>query len=439
MNKQLIVAAVGALVLPLSFVAKADGVTGGTEFTVYGRVVAGLDRQDSDKEGESAVWDFGATGRGGSGHQQSRLGFKGDRDLGNGMNAGFKMEQGLNSGSDAGFNTRHRYVYLSGGFGTLTIGQQSNPYLMGANWAQEWYLGGNTVGSFREEGIGYSMSNGPFSLSVLLTGDNGDSSVGNEPRVSATGTGNVRACVQGVCRTVSGAASGLTDIMSGDANDVTAAELAAANQRRLAAEESAYADLAALRTALNSALDDAHLTADEATEKNGQIDARNALARETADYRKAEEDIDRTIIGASYDFGVVKVGVGYNGDNTDSDYDWFAVGASGSHGAFGYYVGWQQKSDSRKKVAGTDIGESDQDGWGMFLSYDMSEADRVYMEYETLEDDFGDNNDVDYTILGYSHKFGGGVNFIGEYRTMSDSATNAPEPTRLALTMLVNF
>jgi len=388
MNKQLIVAAVGALVLPLSFVAKADGVTGGTEFTVYGRVVAGLDRQDSDKEGESATWDFGATGRGGSGHQQSRLGFKGDRDLGNGMNAGFKMEQGLNSGGDAGFNTRHRYVYLSGGFGTLTIGQQSNPYLMGANWAQEWYLGGNTVGSFREEGIGYSMSNGPFSLSVLLTGDNGDASAGNAR----------------------------TDLAEADITD--AQRLAYNIENPAAGGGIGTASKADIATALNAA---------------------NTIANENAASRVADEDIDRTIIGASYDFGVVKVGVGYNGDNTDSDYDWFAVGASGSHGAFGYYVGWQQKSDARKKVAGSTTGEEDQDGWGMFLSYDMSEADRVYMEYETLEDDFGANNDVDYTILGYSHKFGGGVNFIGEYRTMSDSATNAPEPTRLALTMLVNF
>jgi len=396
MNKQLIVAAVGALVLPLSFVAKADGVTGGTEFTVYGRVVAGLDRQDSDKEGESAVWDFGATGRGGSGHQQSRLGFKGDRDLGNGMNAGFKMEQGLNSGGDAGFNTRHRYVYLSGGFGTLTIGQQSNPYLMGANWAQEWYLGGNTVGSFREEGIGYSMSNGPFSLSVLLTGDNSDAETTALSRLADT----------------------RTDTTQGSVTPETDAEYIA----RLTDKDTTGSG----EVARNTGEDDAAFIA--------RLERLNAAAASAN-----SEDIDRTIIGASYDFGVVKVGVGYNGDNTDSDYDWFAVGASGSHGAFGYYVGWQQKSDSRKKVAGSTTGEEDQDGWGMFLSYDMSEADRVYMEYETLEDDFGDNNDVDYTVLGYSHKFGGGVNFIGEYRTMSDSATNAPEPTRLALTMLVNF
>ena len=431
MNKQLIVAAVGALVLPLSFVAKADGVTGGTEFTVYGRVVAGLDRQDSDKEGESAVWDFGATGRGGSGHQQSRLGFKGDRDLGNGMNAGFKMEQGLNSGGDAGFNTRHRYVYLSGGFGTLTIGQQSNPYLMGANWAQEWYLGGNTVGSFREEGIGYSMSNGPFSLSVLLTGDNGDASASDTPGPALARIADTDPMTDG-------------PQAEADAAYITRLQAAVFRAQRNGETDTQYAtnlanagfqQLADTRT-------DTTVGSVTAETDAAYITRLQGLTRTAADpdaARVADEDIDRTIIGASYDFGVVKVGVGYNGDNTDSDYDWFAVGASGSHGAFGYYVGWQQKSDARKKVAGSTTGEEDQDGWGMFLSYDMSEADRVYMEYETLEDDFGDNNDVDYTVLGYSHKFGGGVNFIGEYRTMSDSATNAPEPTRLALTMLVNF
>jgi len=347
-TKILLAAVAGALVLPVPMASQAD-VMGGTDFTIYGRVVAGIDRQDSDKEGENAVWDLGATGRDGGGQQQSRLGFKADRDLG-GMTVGFKMEQGLNSGSTATINSRHRYVYMSGDFGTLTLGNQSNPYLMGANWAQEWYLGGNTVGSFREEGIGYAWSNDAFNLNVLLTGNNGDS-----------------------------------------------AQTTAAN--------------------INSAAG-----------------------------RVADETIDRTIVGASYDFGVVKVGVGYNADNTENNHDWTAIGVSGSVDRFGYYFGYQTKSDARPTAEQNAQGARNQDqtGWGTFLSYDISDADKVYLEYETLEYDKGAASEQTYTIIGYSHNFGGSTRFIGEYRTHDNDGVDAdgdnnPDPSRLTLTVMVSF
>jgi len=354
-TKILLAAVAGALVLPVPMASQAD-VMGGTDFTIYGRVVAGIDRQDSDVEGQNAVWDLGATGRDGSGQQQSRLGFKADRDLG-GMTVGFKMEQGINSGGSASLNTRHRYVYMSGDFGTLTLGMQSNPYLMGANWAQEWYLGGNTVGSFREEGIGYAWSNNAFNLNVLLTGNNGDATQTTPTNINSP-TGRV-----------------------------------------------------------------------------------------------ADETIDRTIVGASYDFGVVKVGVGYNADNTENNHDWTAIGVSGSVDRFGYYFGYQTKSDARPTAEQTDTStvatnrNQDQTGWGMFLSYDISDADKVYLEYETLEYDKGakdiggaaDNPAGTHTIIGYSHNFGGSTRFIGEYRTRSYEMANAAEPSRLTLTVMVSF
>jgi len=349
-TKILLAAVAGALVLPVPMASQAD-VMGGTDFTIYGRVVAGAVRTDSGASDESAVWDLGATGRDGTGDRQSRLGFKADRDLG-GMTVGFKMEQGINSGRTGGLNTRHRYVYMSGDFGTLTLGMQGNPYLMGANWAQEWYFGGNTVGSFREEGIGYAWSNDAFNLNVLLTGNNGASS--NTDRTTPAG-------------------------------------------------------------------------------------------------RVADETIDRTIIGASYDFGVVKVGVGYNKDNTENDYDWTSIGVSGSVDRFGYYFGYQTKSDSRQsgtedatgntpRTGGmqSDVGNQDQSGWGTFLSYDISDADKVYLEYETQEDDWGTKPETTYTVVGYSRNLGGSARFIAEYgKTDNDGA--AADPTNLALTVMVSF
>jgi len=390
-TKILLAAVAGALVLPVPMASQAD-VMGGTDFTIYGRVVAGVDRQDSDVDGQSAVWDLGATGRDGSGQQQSRLGFKADRDLG-GMTVGFKMEQGINSGGSASLNTRHRYVYMSGDFGTLTLGMQSNPYLMGANWAQEWYLGGNTVGSFREEGIGYAWSNNAFNLNVLLTGNNGEASAENEDAETLTAT---------------------VDADPRTTGDQRESQQALAHRQAVA----------------------------------------NSVNR--GKYRTADETIDRTIIGASYDFGVVKVGVGYNKDNTENDYDWTAIGVSGSVDRFGYYFGYQQKSDARQVAGGTStVGKEDQDGWGVFLSYDLSDADKVYLEYETLANDFasapvgtqtasGAKYESTYTVLGYSHNFGGSARFIGEYRTTDHNGANhlgveRPDPSRLTLTVMVSF
>ncbi|MDD9814590.1 MAG: porin [Gammaproteobacteria bacterium] len=389
-TKILLAAVAGALVMPVPMASQAD-VMGGTDFTIYGRVVAGAVRTDTGRSNESAVWDLGATGIDGSQDRGSRVGFKADRDLG-GLTVGFKLERGFDqtiyqtcagvstdsngnvdhttagshvasgkcpSGSRGttrthrnGFNARHQYVYLSGDFGTVTIGNQSNPYLMGANWAQEWYFGGNTVGSFREEGIGYAWSNDAFNLNVLLTGNNGDSS---------------------------------------------------------------------------------------------------STDRTTAAGRVADETIDRTIIGASYDFGVVKVGFGYNKDNTENDYDWTSIGVSGSVDRFGYYVGYQTKSDSRQSGATadtgntprpggmqSDVGNQDQSGWGTFLSYDISDADKVYLEYETQEDDWGTKPETTYTVVGYSRSLGGSARFIAEYGK-TDYDGSAADPTNLALTVMVGF
>ena len=396
MNKKLIATLAGALVLPASMVAM-----GATDYSIYGRVIAGLDWQDSDAAGESATWDLGATGKNGNGNQQSRLGFKADRDLGNGLSAGFKLEQGFNA-DDGPNNQRHRYVYLSGGFGTVTIGNQNNPYLMGANWAQEWYLGGNTVGSFREEGIGYSNSWGAFSLNVLLTGDNGNAATTPITRI-ATDTDPDTAGVQAE-----------TD--------------GALIERLTAAGVPGSGGDSLIRAEANNL--GVYVPETEA-ERATRLLAANAAAA-AANKRVADETIDKTIIGASYDFGVAKVGVGYNGDNTDSGYDWTSIGVSGAFDNFGYYVGYQTKSDARSDM------DEDVSGWGTFLYYDASEADRLYLEYEAEEDDFGADNERTYTILGYSHNFGAGTRFIGEYRTTDDDG-NDEEPSRLALTMMVSF
>jgi len=433
MNKQLIVAAVGALILPLSFVAKADGVTGGTEFTVYGRVVAGADREDSDKDGESATWDFGAT-QAGSRNQQSRLGFKSDRDLGNGMSAGFKLEQGFDAGG--GLNgSRHRYVYLSGGFGKLTLGNDGTMY-DSTGYDGAYFLGGAFRGSGRRDGIHYSNSMGPFSFGVTLAGVSGDSSA------VATNTALIAAETNAefLARVLAAAIEHSEDVIPergmGDDDATYASDLNAL----LPADERLTQRPVETDEQRRKRLSDATGVRRGVGEADAAFDARlNAAAENTQaskDARIADEDIDRTIIGASYDFGAFRLIAAYDGDNTDTSRDYTAISVKGDVGALSYQVGYETQDDATKG------GENDHTVAGLFLAYSASENDTLYMEYETRDDDdmvAGGNEDATNTLLGYSHTFGGGAVFVAEYRSTDNDARNSPDPSRLSLAMIVNF
>jgi predicted porin len=63
----------------------------------------------------------------------SRLGFKGEEALGNGLKAIFQLEYGLNIdnnsgiGATGGVNARQQFVGLAGGFGTVALGRQYSP------------------------------------------------------------------------------------------------------------------------------------------------------------------------------------------------------------------------------------------------------------------------------------------------------------------------
>lgn len=59
----------------------------------------------------------------------SRLGFKGDEDLGNGLTALWQIEQEFNVDTGDAFNhARDTFIGLGGGFGTVLAGKLSTPY-----------------------------------------------------------------------------------------------------------------------------------------------------------------------------------------------------------------------------------------------------------------------------------------------------------------------
>jgi predicted porin len=77
----------------------------------------------------------------------SRLGFKGEEDLGNGLNALFVLETGI-AADAGGFNQankafgRQSFVGLQGDFGTLTLGRQYTSYFLTLNQVADPFASG---------------------------------------------------------------------------------------------------------------------------------------------------------------------------------------------------------------------------------------------------------------------------------------------------------
>ncbi|MDH3388762.1 MAG: porin [Gammaproteobacteria bacterium] len=112
----------------------------------YASIRAGLVNVDNGDGADSSI-DFASASRG------SRIGFKGETDLGNGMTAYGKYEWGVNAGSGGSGvgSTRHGIVGLKGDFGSLTIGHQWHTYYDNinavvdiANWNSGYYSVGRT-------------------------------------------------------------------------------------------------------------------------------------------------------------------------------------------------------------------------------------------------------------------------------------------------------
>ena len=150
MNRKLLVAVVsGALVLPMTAQVNADA-------TVYGSLRYGVQMADAD--GASTDWQLGN-------NKGSRFGIKGEAEAGEGLTAGFKIERTLGDS----LNKRHEHVYLSGGFGKITLGQQDAPYYGATTWDGAPFLGGGTDFIFRTQGVSYASAlGGPFNFSILV-------------------------------------------------------------------------------------------------------------------------------------------------------------------------------------------------------------------------------------------------------------------------------
>lgn len=117
MNKKLIAAAItAALAAPMA--AAHAGVT------VYGKADVSLDSIDTggvDTTTTKAKSLYGSS-------NSSRIGVKGDMDLGGGLKAVYGMEWGVGMyGATGDLSQRNRYAGLAGGFGSVELGYQDTP------------------------------------------------------------------------------------------------------------------------------------------------------------------------------------------------------------------------------------------------------------------------------------------------------------------------
>lgn len=114
----------------------------------------------------------------------SRIGLKGSTDLGNGMTVSGRWEFGANAdNSDDGIEgTRLGWVGLSGGFGSITAGNQWSTYFntIGSHISPTYFLGPQFQGPFRTANtIQYSNGFGPVSISADVRADDANDGGGN--------------------------------------------------------------------------------------------------------------------------------------------------------------------------------------------------------------------------------------------------------------------
>jgi len=134
------------------------------EVSVYGHVHNGVVSKSFEGDSKGTATDVNANG--------SRFGFRAGGDLGNGLSALAHLELGVGTDSSAtGTSTRHGYVGLSGGFGRVTVGQQSGAFHTTVHVDQSiWNAGidGISPGSRTPNTIKYSNAVGPLSIQADL-------------------------------------------------------------------------------------------------------------------------------------------------------------------------------------------------------------------------------------------------------------------------------
>lgn len=138
--------------IAMAVLAASGAVLAQSSVTLYGRADLNVTKLSGTGAAPVAVTDGSANGPG-----ASRLGVKGEEDLGGGLKAAFLVEAGFNADANGGTGTilgsRNSYVDLIGSFGTVRAGRHLNPALL-------------HVGAFSAFSTDYGLASGSKVLSI---------------------------------------------------------------------------------------------------------------------------------------------------------------------------------------------------------------------------------------------------------------------------------
>ncbi|GAB3243951.1 porin [Chitinimonas naiadis] len=158
MNKKLIALAVSAAVMaPAAFAAE-------NQVTLYGQMNLAL----------QATKTPGGSDQFGVGNLSSRVGFKGQEDLGGGSLAFFQIETGVapDDASQSRWASREGWLGLKGDFGSIKLGRGKSLYTLATEEFDPWYqdqslgLTANSINYRVDNTIRYEFASGPWSAGL---------------------------------------------------------------------------------------------------------------------------------------------------------------------------------------------------------------------------------------------------------------------------------
>lgn len=156
MNKKLIALAVASA-------AMAPAALAADEVVMYGQVNVGvvIDSHYQNDGEQLRVDNLGTS---------SRIGFKGNEKLGNGLTAWFRIENGIapDDASASGWATREGWVGLKGDFGNVALGRGKSAYQLAVE-EFDWFDGPLTLGINEVDGMNASR----FNNTIKYSGDFG--------------------------------------------------------------------------------------------------------------------------------------------------------------------------------------------------------------------------------------------------------------------------
>lgn len=351
MNKKLIALAVGGVVS--APVAYAD-------ITAYGRINNAIDFSDGDTDISTVA---------------SRFGFKGSGDIGNGLTAfgRYEFSTGTDKELPAVGDIRLAFVGLSGGFGSVSIGNQWSAFFnsVGTIVSPTFSLGAGSATPFRASNtIKYANSFGPVSLQVDVRLN--DSEEDNDVAESLNGNG------YGIGLTI-------------NPTDFFTLALAIDSEEENSSTRTVPADEDVTPG------DDDVVTTGLVTTTTTVDGVTNVATRSipTMTMTTANDDTDRIGIAATFSFGGFGINVGYQSD--------------------------EHRMNMR--------GSTETDTTNLFLSYEINQF-KVLVGFGT-RDGNGPNDalaDADTNFIGLYYNLGGGLRLWLESRDSDGLSTDSGNP-----------